>query len=529
MILIHPPVVKPCEAPAGIARLHPFLRRQGIKSRIWDANLEGLLSLLKLPREFSSSPASASLDPWTRRAWRNLSRNLDRIKQGTTYLDLSRYKRVVEDLNRLLSRAAISSDVRLSLANYQHVHLSPVKSVDLLQAAEKPEQNPFYPFFKTRMYEVLEETASPWIGFSLNYLSQALNTFAMIGFLKKNFSGARVILGGGLVTSWMRRPQWRNPFGGLVDFLVAGPGEDSLLSLLDTGKGLPEICGAKGTPDYDSFALDQYMAPGTILPYSSASGCYWNRCSFCPEKAEGNPYIPIPAEEVIHDLHLLTGKTKPVLLHFLDNALPPVLMERIAENPPGVPWYGFARITSHLADADFCRALKKSGCVMLQLGVESGDQGVLDRLQKGIQLDTAARALKSLAKAGIATYLYLLFGTPEETKTSAQKTLDFTAKHNEHIGFLNLAIFNLPVYSPDTPELATKGFHEGDLSLYADFSHPQRWDRSLVRQFLDKEFRRHPAVSPILRRDPPFFTSNHAPFFTNFNTEESRFFWKDSQ
>jgi hypothetical protein len=35
----------------------------------------------------------------------------------------------------------------------------------------------------------------------------------------------------------------------------------------------------------------------------------------------------------------------------------------------------------------------------------------------------------------------------------------------------------------------------------------------LIRQFLDKEFKRHPAIASILRRDPPVFTSNHAPFF----------------
>ncbi len=516
MILVHPPVVKPCEPPAGIARLHPFLQRQGIKSEIWDANLEGLLSLLKLQKDFLSSSANASLDPWTRRACRNLSLNLDRIRDRAVYRDFARYKRTVEDLNRLLDRAPVSSsDVRLSLANCQHVRLSPVRSQDLLQAAEKPEENPFYSFFKIRMPEILEEAASPWIGFSLNFLSQALNTFAMIGFLKKNFSGAKVILGGGLVTSWMRRrPKGSNPFGGLVDLLVAGPGEDSLLSLSEMKGELSGVYRAKCTPDYGSFPLDQYMAPGTILPYSSASGCYWNRCSFCPEKAEGNPYIPIPPEEVIHDLHLLTEKTKPVLIHFLDNALPPILMERIAKNPPGVPWYGFARITSHLGDAGFCRALKESGCVMLQLGIESGDQRVLDRLQKGIQLETAAGALRNLAKVGIAPYVYLLFGTPAETETSARETLDFTVKHSEHIGFLNLAIFNLPVHSAEASELATRKFHEGDLSLYADFSHPQGWNRSLVRQFLDKEFKRHPAISSILRRDPPFFTSNHAPFFS---------------
>lgn len=35
-------------------------------------------------------------------------------------------------------------------------------------------------------------------------------------------------------------------------------------------------------------------------------------------------------------------------------------MQALIENPPGSPWYGFARVTRHLADKDFCRALKKA-------------------------------------------------------------------------------------------------------------------------------------------------------------------------
>ncbi len=69
-------------------------------------------------------------------------------------------------------------------------------------------------------------------------------------------------------------------------------------------------------------------------------------------------------------------------------------MRAMTDHPPGVPWYGFVRITRHLADLDFCRALKRSGCVMLKLGLESGDQHVLDSLQKGVDLEEASRALK---------------------------------------------------------------------------------------------------------------------------------------
>jgi hypothetical protein len=35
----------------------------------------------------------------------------------------------------------------------------------------------------------------------------------------------------------------------------------------------------------------------------------------------------------------------------------------------------------------------------------------------------------------------------------------------------------------------------------------------MVRRFVTGEFSRHPAVAAILRRDPPLFTSNHAPLF----------------
>ena len=506
MILVHPPVVKPCEPPAGVAKLFSVLHRHKVQCQILDANCEGLLGLFN-GNQGSLSP---STDTWTRRAIHNLSDNLTSIKSWPAYHHFARYKRAVLDLNRLLEKSAVSRDIRLSLANYQQSGFSPARSMDLIRSAERPEENSFYPYFKPRLLQVLDESQPSVVGFSLNFLSQALSTFAMVGFLRRHCPGLTLVLGGGLVTSWMSRPNWANPFQGLVDFLVAGPGEDSLLSILGIQNDRPVVhC----PPDYGSLPVEDYLSPGFILPYSSASGCYWNRCLFCPERAEGNPHIPIPDDQVILDLRILAEKTKPVLIHMLDNAIRPALMKKITDNPPGVPWYGFARITRHLTDLDFCSALKRSGCVMLQLGLESGDQGVLDQMQKGIDLEVASSALKALKQAGIATYVYLLFGTPAETVTEARRTLSFTAQHSDQIGFLNLAIFNLPVYALEAQNLKTGSFYEGDLSLYASFSHPEGWNRNLVRQFLDKEFRRHSAIAPILRRDPPFFTSNHAPFF----------------
>lgn len=72
---------------------------------------------------------------------------------------------------------------------------------------------------------------------------------------------------------------------------------------------------------------------------------------------------------------------RPALIHFLDSAMSPRLIEHLARHAPGVPWYGFARVSDRLGDAEFCRAWGASGCVMLKLGLESGDQGVLDALE----------------------------------------------------------------------------------------------------------------------------------------------------
>ena len=521
MLLVFPPVAKPGEPPAGIAKLAGALSAHNLPVHVLDANIEGLLFLLNSRR--------AGQDTWTRRAVKNVAANIAALRNAKTYGSFDRYSRAVMDVNRAIEKSSCNDRVIVSLADYQDKQLSPVRSADLIEAAEHPERNPFFPWFSRRLPELLlekislqrregrdeiqrvsagEEHAKPFIGFSLNYLSQALCTFSMIGFIRKEFPGARIILGGGLVTSWMKRPGWRNCFGGLVDDMIAGPGEDPLLRIAGrTGVNM------HSPPNYSLLPVSDYLSPGFILPYSGSSGCFWNKCSFCPETAEDNPYIPVAPAEAAGDLDAISRHTAPILIHLLDNSISPALMKALADKPPAVPWYGFARISKELADFDFCMALKRSGCVMLKLGLESGDQDVLDRLHKGIDLETASLALKNLRRAGIAAYVYLLFGTPVETVVEARKTLDFVTAHSREITYLNLAIFNMPVHSRDAGQYDTEDFYEGDLSLYTAFKHPRGWDRKEVRRFLDTEFKRHRSIAEIVKRDPPLFTSNHAALF----------------
>ena len=137
-----------------------------------------------------------------------------------------------------------------------------------------------------------------------------------------------------------------------------------------------------------------------------------------------------------------------------------------------------------------------------------------ENLARKVPISLFAESGHYLRQAGIATYVYLLFGTPWETELDAEKTLDFTVRHSETITFLNLALFNLPAFGPQTAVLDTTPLDAGDLSLYRRFTHPAGWHRQKIRRFLNNKFRRHKAIAAILRNDPPVFTSNHAPFFT---------------
>jgi len=135
LILVHPPVVKPCEPPPGIARLCGALHHHGVPYQVVDANVEGILELLRSPMVLS--------DTWTRRAERHLSKHLSSLTSWDGYRRYDSYQRAVHDLNRLLEMAGHSKGVRLSLGNYEHKELRPTRGEDLLKAAEQPESDPF--------------------------------------------------------------------------------------------------------------------------------------------------------------------------------------------------------------------------------------------------------------------------------------------------------------------------------------------------------------------------------------------------
>ena len=73
--------------------------------------------------------------------------------------------------------------------------------------------------------------------------------------------------------------------------------------------------------------------------------------------------------------------------------------------------------------------MKKSGCILLGLGIESYDQGVLNNTRKGITIEQINRAVSMIRVAGINSMGHFVFGLPGDTKETAKKSIRFACRN----------------------------------------------------------------------------------------------------
>jgi hypothetical protein len=525
-LLIHPPAVKPAEPPPGPAILLAALRRRGLGARVIDANLEAFLHLLsphRLAAVAGDSPSTAA-----RRALRHAEGALALLRSQAARDSFARYRTAVEHLNRALGlyRGACGSE-RLTLGDYDHGELSEFSPADLEEVASGSRPTLFRDYFAEELLPRVTALGPRLVSLTVNYRHQVLPAFELAGLLRRALPEVRIVGGGGLFTSWRKPLRELSLRFSAFDHIVFGPGEE-ILPRLAAGERPDYLLEGAGEvdffPDYDFAAPGGYFSPLPVLPVSASRGCYWRRCLFCPEAAAPtHPYAvhpPAAFPDLLLDLRRCFGTSH---FHLTDNALPLAALRALAARRAdlaGISWHGFVRFERALCDPDLVEGLAASGCAMLQLGLESGSQRVLDRLGKGTRLEHAATILGLLRKAGIASYVYVMLGTPGETEEDAERTLAFLEEHADAIGFLNIAIMNLPRDSAlagdgPTPEVLSSALlDDGEpLGLYRSFETEGGWGRREARRFLSRRLLASPAVRKIVNRVPPWFTSNHAPFF----------------
>lgn len=532
VLLLHPPAVKPAEPPLGIAVLLAHLRHQGLSSRAIDANLQAYLYLLdprRLAQAAGPQPATAR-----HRALRHAASSLALLRSPAALTSFARYATAVRHLNTALSVwTGDNGSERLTLGDYERDDLSPFAPADLERLASGAKTSLFSRYFEEELLPQVEALRPRLIALSVNFRHQVLPAFELAGLLRRRLPQVPVIGGGGMFTSWRSMLLRLDLRFSAFSSIVFGPGEEPLAALAVGATAADDyfLDGAAQVgflPDYDFASFSDYLSPVPVLPLSASRGCYWQRCLFCPEAAAPtHPYAALPAPAFPELLRELSGRHSVRHFHFTDNALPlPVLRQLAAVGPVlrGASWHGFVRFEKALLDPELVAGLAASGCTMLQLGLESGSQAVLDRLQKGTRLEEVSAILANLQQAGIASYVYVMLGTPGESEADAEATLKFLEHHADVIGFLNLAIMNLPRESGWLAD-PTAGIADADLlgadqplGLYRSFAPATGWGRREARRFLDRRLLASPVIRAIVQRTPPLFTSNHAFLFPPAST-----------
>src|SRR5690606_17031960 len=94
----------------------------------------------------------------------------------------------------------------------------------------------------------------------------------------------------------------------------------------------------------------------------------------------------------------------------------------LIEKKVNLKWVCYAR-ADDLVDESLVLLLKKAGLIQVQIGIESGDQKVLDAMNKQCELSDNIKAIRNCKKHKITTAISLVVGHPEENIESLENTM----------------------------------------------------------------------------------------------------------
>src|SRR4029077_19269390 len=138
-------------------------------------------------------------------------------------------------------------------------------------------------------------------------------------------------------------------------------------------------------------------------------------------------YHYLAVETIEQELHVLQelGVRR---LYFLDDSfnVPKArfkdMMRMMIRNRSGFTWNSFYR--SDHGDAEAAELMAQAGCRGVFLGVESGSDFILERMNKSARRADYLRTIPLLKQTGILTHANFVVGFPGETYQTAQESVD---------------------------------------------------------------------------------------------------------
>lgn len=258
--------------------------------------------------------------------------------------------------------------------------------------------------------------------------------------------------------------------GSLFDYAILGEGEHTLEELINAErksvakepKGLA-LLGPDGQmfktgvrpfmdladlplPAYDLVNMDYYTQPQKFIMrrlYTSmvcvfaGRGCPYD-CDFCAannvwKANKGKAARLRPVDNVLDEIWYLKNREFVDFVYLFDDMFG-MSKKWMADffYKYGNSAFGYGKLPPYacqtradVATEEMIRGLKETGCIQLDIGVEAGDQWLLDKVNKKITLDQIRRVFSWCRKYKIRSFATMLLNLPGETIGSLERTYKF--------------------------------------------------------------------------------------------------------
>lgn len=289
--------------------------------------------------------------------------------------------------------------------------------------------------------------------------------------IKKNIPAIKIVLGGVHATVYYEQLFSED----CVDFIIRREAETPLVKLLSGEKHhkIENLSYRNGTevmhnPDakvlydiseqpllaYDKLPMGKYYsALGSYkrkpsIGMITSRGCP-GKCTFCFSDFLGNRTRFMPAERIIREIKFLMQNYGIREISFYDDTFTsnPNNVKRLCNiminEKIDLTWSCFSRVDT--VSSDLLISMKKAGCHQIMFGLESASPQILKNINKKVDFDKNAEAVKLSKKAGIDVRAAFMIGNPGETEDTIKQTIRYAIELNP-----DLVIFNITTPYPGT-------------------------------------------------------------------------------
>jgi anaerobic magnesium-protoporphyrin IX monomethyl ester cyclase len=167
-----------------------------------------------------------------------------------------------------------------------------------------------------------------------------------------------------------------------------------------------------------------------VLPVETSRGCPFN-CAYCSEVTYwGKPVRYRGIDSVVAEIKNNVEKYGITTFRFTDSCFsaPPARAGELCDAiynqcvRRGIPvkWSSYARVSN--LDRTLLEKMKRSGCVALDIGVESGSERMLRSMGRHYSPSAAVAVAHDSRELGIITNFNVVIGFPGETRESVLET-----------------------------------------------------------------------------------------------------------